>query len=365
MRPATAIVALTLALPLVAPAAGQHERFAAVLDARFARLAVAGLGYAVVEGGRIAEIGGLGIADAATGRLVDGDTPFRIASLTKPIAAALLLGDIHAGSVDLATLLRDASPAYRDHCPRMRAYFDARDLPFLDRVPCDSDAITLGHVLTHTAAEPPGHAFVYNGFLFGLLGDAVASGLSDDGPDGFSGAVRTHVIERLGLERSAAGIDDAAARDVVADLAVPHRLQDGEWIALPPLEDGLNAGAGFVASAGDMARLDIAIRGELLDDPTIWARMTAPVRLADGSRSPYAKGWFVQRIEGRTVIWHHGHQPGAYSALWIRDAGQNRSLVLLANAGGLALGDDLHLGDLRRSDVAMAFLDWSLSAGNK
>lgn len=93
--------------------------------------------------------------------------------------------------------------------------------------------------------------------------------------------------------------------------------------------------------------------------------MTTPIRLADGSRSPYGAGWFVQRIEGRSVVWHYGHQPGAYSALWIRDAERNRSLVLLANADGLAAGADLHLGDLRRSDSAMAFLNWSLGAGNE
>ena len=90
--------------------------------------------------------------------------------------------------------------------------------------------------------------------------------------------------------------------------------------------------------------------------------MTTPVTLPDGASSPYGMGWFVQRIDGRRVVWHHGHQPGAYSGLWVKDLERGRTLILLANGDGLVAGDDLHLGDPTRSSVALAFLDAS-SAG--
>ncbi len=53
----------------------------AVLTEAFDTLDVPGLGFAVVSDGEIVEAGGLGAADAATGRTVDAATRFRVGSL--------------------------------------------------------------------------------------------------------------------------------------------------------------------------------------------------------------------------------------------------------------------------------------------
>ena len=177
--------------------------------------------------------------------------------------------------------------------------------------------------------------------------------------------MRERVVEALGLERSAAGIEDPEGRDVVAELAPPHRRDGERRVVRARLRAPLNAGAGFVASATDMARIDLAYRDRLLDDPAIWRRMTTPVELSHGTPSPYGAGWFVQEIDGRRVVWHHGHQPGAYSALWIKDVELGRALVLLANGDGLVAGDGLHLGDLTHSSVASAFLEWSAARAKR
>lgn len=349
-----------LVVSLVCGAAAQTS-FEAVLEASFDELDVPGLGFAVVEGGAVSEEGGLGVADAATGEAVTAETPFRVASLTKPLSAALLLNAVHAGEADLDTPLREASSKFRSGCLSMKAYFKLNGLPYLDDVACGDDAITVRHVLTHTAKTPPGGAYAYNGFLFGLLSDEVGDVTIGGGDDNFLRAVRERIIEPLDLKRAAAGITDPQGQEVVAELAPPHERAGGEWVALPPLEDPLNAGAGFFASAGDMARIDVAYRDELLADPSIWERMTTPTELSGGTSSPYGMGWFVQSIDGRQVVWHYGHQPGAYSALWIKDVERGRGIVLLANSDGLAAGEDLHLGDLTRSPIAVAFLSWPAS----
>ena len=333
--------------------------FGAVLASRFDALDVPGIAFAVVADGAIVERGGLGLADAASGEPVDATTPFRVASLTKPLSAALLLNAVHAGDADLDTPLRIASSRYRHLCRAMKLRFALARPPWLDGIDCGSERITVRHVLTHTATTPPGCAFSYNGFLFGLLSDEIGDVTVGGGDDNFRRAVRERVIEPLGLRRSAAGVTDPDGRRVVADLASAHVREGEHWVVRPDLEDPLNAGAGFVASAGDMARIDIAYRDRLLAHPSLWRRMTATTVLSDGSPSPYGMGWFVQTIDGREIVWHHGHQPGAYSALWIRDVERGRTLVLLANGDGLAAGKELHLGDLARSSVANAFLAWS------
>ena len=350
---------LALVPPLAgAAAAAPPEPFGRLVAERFGELAVPGLGFAVVEGDEVIEAAGLGVADASSGRPVTATTPFRVASLTKPLAAALLLEAVHRGAIDLDAPLRDASSRFRDGCEPMRRHFATNGQPYLDGIRCDDEAPSLGHVLTHTAGTPPGDRFSYNGFLFGLLDEAIGNASAGPGGGGFAGAVRRAVIEPLELQDTAAGVADGRGAAVVARLAPPHRRRHGRWVVGPFVPDPLNAGAGLISSAADLARIDVAYRTGLVPAEVL-ERATAPVTLADGSRSPYAAGWFVQRLDGREVVWHHGHRPGAYSALWIRDVAADRTLIALANGDGLAAGQDLHEGDLARSALARLFLDWS------
>lgn len=351
------------ALSALCGAAAQTDGFEAVLADSFDDLGVPGLGYAIVEDGQIAAAGGLGVADAAEGTPVTARTPFRLASLTKPVSAALLLDAVQSGDADLDRPLREASSRFDKACRPMRAYFKLNGLPYLDDVACGTDAILVRHVLTHTATTPPGTAFRYNGFLFGLLSDEIGDVTVGGGDDNFVRAVRGRVIEPLALRDAAAGITDGEAGAVVERLAKPHERDGESWAVLPPLTDPLNAGAGLIASAADLGAIDVAYRGRVMTEPASWTLATTPATLSDGTVSPYGMGWFVQEIGGRDVLWHYGHQPGAYSGLWVRDEGNGRSLVALANGDGLAAGLALHQGDLTRSALATAFLDWSASRG--
>ena len=347
----------TLTLAVQAVAQDQAARtFEAELAARWDALSVPGLGFAVVTDGSVTEAGGFGVADAGTGELVTANTPFRVASLTKPISAALYLNAVEAGRGNLDMPLREASSRFAKACRPMKAYFVLNKLPYLQGIPCDDDTIMVRHVLSHTA--PHGEAFAYNGFLFGLLSDEIGDVTVGGGDDNFVRAVRQEIIEPLALGDAAAGIGDAEGQAVVSRLAAPHRRDDGRWVTVPALTDELNAGAGFVASAADMAVIDAAYRDDLLA-PGVWTRMTTPPVLANGKSSPYGMGWFVQVIGGREVHWHYGHQPGAYSGLWVKDTDNARTLIALANGDGLAAGLSLHEGDLTTSDLAVAFLDWS------
>ena len=366
-RPPGRVLAWSLVVGIATGWAGAAASgpFEEVLRARFPDLDVPGLGFALVSDGAVTEAGGLGVADASSGARVDAATPFRVASLTKPLAAALLLNAARAGAVDLDAPLRAVSSRFRHACAPMKAHFAIEGLPYLDGIACGDDGVTVRRVLTHTARRPAGDAFSYNGFLFGLLDEPVGDAVAGGGEDGFRRAVRERVVEALGLERSAAGIGDPEGRDVMAELAPPHRRDGERWVVRARLRAPPNAGAGFVASATDMARIDLAYRDRLLDDPAIWGRMTTPVELSHGTLSPYGAGWFVQEIDGRRIVWHRGHQPGAYSALWIEDVELGRALVLLANGDGLVAGDGLHLGDLTRSSVASAFLEWSAARAKR
>lgn len=348
-------VLLNFGVALAAPT----QSFGQILTANFSEMAVPGLGYAVVEDGEIIEAGGLGVANVETGAQVTAETPFRVASLTKPLSAALLLNAVYKGAADLDTPLRAASSKFRRTCQSMKLYFTLNRLPYLDGVRCESDDILIRHVLSHTAKAPPGSKYSYNGFLFGLLSDEIGDVTFGGGDDNFVRAVFQEIIAPFGLEHTAAGVTDGERAAVVARLAAPHYRQGEDWVVGPPISDPLNAGAGLIASAEDMAKIDIAYRARLIANSAIWEQMTTPVVLADGSRSPYGMGWFVQEVNGREVVWHYGHQPDAYSGLWIKDVEHGRTLIVLANSSGLAAGYDLHKGGITRSPLARLFLNWS------
>lgn len=337
--------------------AAPSQPFGQVLAANFGE--VSGLSYAIVEAGKLTEAGGFGVADISTGEEVTAETPFRIASLTKPLSAALLLSAAQEGATDLGAPLQAASSKFRRGCPSMKLYFAVNRLPYLEDIPCESDDILVRHVLTHTAKTPPGSKYSYNGFLFGLLSDEIGDAIVGGGDDNFVRAVRQKIIVPLQLEHTAAGVTDDERADVVSRLAAPHQKQDGEWVVGSTISEPLNAGAGLIASAKDMAKIDIAYRDRLVSDHAVWKQMTTPTVLADGSHSPYGMGWFVQEVEDRKVLWHYGHQPNAYSGLWIKDVEHGRTLIVLANSSGLAAGYNLHEGDITRSPLAQLFLNWS------
>jgi CubicO group peptidase (beta-lactamase class C family) len=120
----------------------------------------------------------------------------------------------------------------------------------------------------------------------------------------------------------------------------------------------LSTTAGVVASAPDLARFSIALdQGRLLKDDTralAWTPGLAP----DGTRLPYALGWFVQEIDGRTVVWHYGHGLES-STLILKIPDDRATFVILANSDGLSrwrgLGDS---ADVTASAAATLFLNY-------
>jgi len=332
--------------------------FGAVLAQRFEELNVPGAGYAVVVDGTLVEAGGLGVRNAETGDAVDETTPFRIASLTKPIAAALLLTAAAERKLSLDTPLAEASTRYGEHCPRIKDYFDRRGSRLMTGIDCDDTRVTLRSVATHTSRTPVGSTYAYNGYLFGLMGEAIAAAYQPW--SSFEDIMRSHVIDPLGLKHTAAGPNDPAAPETIVRLAPPHVPSGaGGWEVKPPLAGRLSPAAGLISSAYDLAQVDMAMTPGGFVSADVWHRMTTPTVLADGSASPYAIGWFVQIVDGRKIVWHYGWQPNAYSSLWVRDTANGTSLILLANSDGLSRPYRLGRGDLTRSPIVRWFLDWS------
>jgi CubicO group peptidase (beta-lactamase class C family) len=220
-----------------------------------------GLSWGIVVDGEVAASGGVGVARTPDGPAVTPDTVFRIASMTKSFTALAILKLRDDGRLNLD------DPA-------------ANYIPELARMPLptrDAPAITVRHLLTHSAGFPednpwgdrqlaqtdktlhdwiakglpfstsPATNFEYANYGFALLGQIVgkASGLP------YREFVSTRILQPLGMTSTYWDERDAPA----ALLARGSRYADGRWEDEPLLGDGaFGAMGGLFTSGRDLGR---------------------------------------------------------------------------------------------------------------
>ncbi len=141
--PSTSITARPLdeaALADIAPAEldaaapASIEQLQARIAEVLAREGVPGVGLALVDRDGIRWAGGVGVADLATGRPVDADTQFRVASITKSLVALGVMRLVEQGRLDLDQPLATLMPGIE-----VRNDWEA------------TSPITLAHALEHTS----------------------------------------------------------------------------------------------------------------------------------------------------------------------------------------------------------------------
>jgi len=309
-------------------------------------LAIPGLSAAVVKEGRVVWARGFGYADVERGVAAAPDTPYEIASVSKPIGATLLMQLVEQGRLGLDDPMSKYSSDYK------------------------GDAVRVRHVLTHTSEGVPGQAYDYNGNLFDNLTDVAiaASGKR------YRVLLADNVIDPLGMTNTSPGNDIAdglpkmeellgAARarhyaDVLARMAKPYRLYgDGEIVRTYERERGIGTANGVVTTVLDLAKFDAAVDEHKLVSAASQQQMWTNARTNDGHPIPYGLGWFIQNAGGTRVVWHNGYLPNRYSALLLKVPDQRLTLIVLANSDALSAPFALAKGDVTRSAIACAFLN--------
>jgi CubicO group peptidase (beta-lactamase class C family) len=325
------------------------------LVARFDSLRLAhripGLAAVVLRDTTVVLARGFGMADMERAVPVSPNTPFNIASVAKPIAGVVALKLVQQGLLDLDRPMT-AYEGFRELCADVRGVGGI----FWGDYACDTDALTLRHVLTMTANGTPGTRFLYNppSFSWGSRPMMQVSGVP------YSTLVDSLVFRPARMTRSARKHRSLPLReDLARDLARPYHTDSSGVLrpSPPPGPQGDGAAGGVIATAMDLARFDIALtRGTLLPD-SLRTIMWSPTRTATGAVLPYGIGWFVQQHEGETLLWHSGLWEGAYSAIYLRVPTRNVTLILLANSDGLWWDNPLDGAQIHRSPFVAAFLE--------
>ena len=338
------------------------QRFEQELENLQNRLRIPGMSVAVLREQRVAFAKGFGYADIENQILATENTPYYIASLTKPFGATVLMCLVEEGRLNLDDAMRDllkesyfeyggyTAQGYGDLCRKIRKLaWRYGDLLWDYR--CDREKITVRHHLTHTSQGKPGDRYLYNGFLYSFLSNVAeeASGKK------FDELLVEKIIAPLGMSRTVPSINETDRARILREKAKSYRI--ALWGFVPSnYEARVSASAGMVSTVMDLAKFDVAMDQNRIISRESKETMFMPMISNGGKTLPYGLGWFVQEYRGMKILWHYGYDPGAYSSLIVKLPEKKLTTILLANSDGASRNQNLGAGDVFASPFAALFI---------
>lgn len=310
-----------------------------------------GLALGIVHGDRVVHLRGFGHADPS-GRPVTPQTPFILASTTKSLTALAVVQLVEAGKLDLDAPVQRYLPWFRLADPAASARITVRHLlnqtsglgdPSESLTKGDGSDAALERAVRALASvqprQPAGQAFDYANMNYSTLGLIVQT-VSGQSYEAYMGQ---HVLGPLGMRDSYASPVQAGRHG----LATGHRYWFGRPVAfqMPYVRAAVPAGY-LSASAEAMTHYLIA---QLNGGRYQTARVLSPAGIAQLHRPAiriiganrdvaYAMGWYAERANGVSLLWHPGNAPNFHADIML--APQDRwGVVVLAN-GHNALSPD-------------------------
>jgi CubicO group peptidase (beta-lactamase class C family) len=301
---------------------------------------------------------GFGVANVDSGLLVQADTPFMLASVSKTVTGVAVMHAIESGHLSLTGDLADVLPFPIDN-------------PLVAR-----EVITLSHLVTHTsgirdnwanmpyadgdspyalgeylegylveggdwysAADNfydvrPGREWNYGNIATALAGYTVEVGTATP----FDDYCEAHIFDVLGMDDTGWHLADFDPDTV----AMPTEYIDGVFVSTGHYGYADYPDGQLRSSAADMGRFLAAMSNEgALDDATVLQPETMDDLFTShepgGGPDQYVF-WYRSDADGRSVIGHGGNDIGVTTSIAFEpDTGIG--VVLLTNAGGLSVGD--------------------------
>jgi CubicO group peptidase (beta-lactamase class C family) len=317
------------------------------------RGAAPGAAAAVAMNGRIVWSEGFGVSDVTTGAPVTPATRFGIGSISKTLTLTAAVRLAESGKLDLDAPIERYLPDFPHRgrgvtIRRIGAHQSGIADGFADRHYYSTVHFsTLDSAYRGIAAEPmvfaPGTRSEYATGLFTIIGKVLERVTERPYPE----LMRRLILVPAGMS-STAPSDPGRRPANRASFYV--RRGDGDFQPAPATDPSFKLpGAGFLATAEDLARF-----GAALVDPSFLSdqsrrQLFTPVPLVDGTPTGYALGFQVLEEDGRRLLLQPGGGPGI--AGWLAIYPDDRVVVaILSNATGAPLGDQV------RRAVAAAFL---------
>jgi len=329
--PLTIAVVITLLVgcgpPATKPAEVNAETwgtFEAILEYLRQHMKIPGMSAAVVMDQKLVWAKGFGYADLENRIEATPDTPYNLASVTKTVAATLIMQLVQEGVISLD----DPVSKYG--------------------VELESEGtILVRHLLTHTSTGVPGTTYIYDGGRYAYLGQIAerATGKS------FGTLMQERILDPLGMTNSWMDYPRCAialgqspypigwdGRDIEA--AKPYQLnQSNEVVEGRECTVPFSAAAGLISTVVDLAKFDIALDQNVLLNEETRADMLAPAVPMVPNRPDlsHGLGWYSMEYMGTRLNWHAGWCAPSVSANIIKAPEQNLTFIIMANTDHLSV----------------------------
>jgi CubicO group peptidase (beta-lactamase class C family) len=293
-----------------------------------------GVAIAVVKDGKVLATKGYGVRTLGRPELVDENTVFDTASLTKSFTAAVIATLVDEGKMRWDDPVRRHLPQVEFVDPYRTASVTIRDLlshrvgveqgNFIFRFTNYDTAEVLRRMRFLEERSPFRTSMIYSNIGYAAAAEAAAAAAKTP----FLELVRTRLLAPLGMRDSTAGTDHTLA----ANHASSHGLVDGAHVPIRTNKIASIHGANAVNStARDMAtwllfhlgdgtwnvngqskRIVSAEAMNEMHAPQNIIPTTAEMRAARGVHffAAYALGWQVMDFRGHKMLWHSGSADG-------------------------------------------------------
>lgn len=304
---------------------------------------VPGISVAVVENGDFEWASGFGFADLENNVPASEHTLFRLGSISKPLTATGAMELWEQGKLDLDAPVQKYCPAFPQksapittrlvmgHLSGIRHYkSSSQDDPEVGNTKHFENPIQAG--LDFFKNDPllsePGKQFHYSTQGYTLVGCVM---------EGASGA--KYVDFMLQNVFAPAGMDETQADNRFR--IIPYRTRfyqktkDGTVENADFLDSSYKIpGGGWLSSADDMARFEVAILSDKLIKPASRDLMWTPLKPAEGKPNGYALGWGTFTENGIRYVGHSGGQQGTSTDFLIAPE-KRAGVVVLTNMEGI------------------------------
>jgi len=326
-----------------------------------------GAAVIVIRAGRVVFEWGYGVRDLSSKQPIDGQTDFRLASVSKQFTAMAIMLLAHDGKLHYDDRLSDVLPGFPAYGKRITirnllnhtsGLLDYEDLMAKqygnspdEQIPQIHDAGVLELLeKVNTTKFPPGSRWDYSNSGYCVLAMIVERVSGKPFPE----FIRERIFAPLKMDHTLAFVK---GKSEVPNRAYGNTLVKGAWQQTDQSSTSATLGdGGIYSSAEDLVRWDAGLRDHTLLSEDEMRPALTPVKLADTSgRTPedlpaeYGFGWFLEPYKGHRRMWHYGETIGFRTSIQ-RFPDDKLTVIVLCNRVDLNAMDlakkvaDLYLG---------------------
>lgn len=343
---------LSSVLFLVLVGAASAQVSASQIDAIFASLkstSAPGAAVLVVRDGKAVFRSGYGVSDLGTGRPIDSQTDFRLASFTKQFTATCIMLLVHDGKLHYDDHLTDIFPEFPEygkpitirnllnHTSGLPDYEDILIKQYPSTPPDQIPQILDAGVLKSLEQQNAGQFAAGSKWLYSNSGYAVLAMIVEKvSGKPFGQFLNDRIFAPLKMSNTLAY---EKGKNEVPHRAFGHTKQkDGSWQQTDqsPTSAVLGDG-GIYSSIDDLEKWDRALREHtLLTEAEMQPALTGvqtsigPAKVQNGKPVSYGFGWFLDPYRGHRRMHHDGETIGFRTTIQ-RFPDDKLTVIVLAN----------------------------------